>query len=94
MLTEKDSHRISFYDTTSGEQLASVALPDFPHEFVVDAGRRYAYAGHYGVLSGSLNLTGSGVHRNAELYDYAHDARSIAELRTLAAELFAKGRPL
>lgn len=49
VLTEKDSHRISFYDTTSGEQLASVALPDFPHEFVVDAGRRYAYAGHYGV---------------------------------------------
>lgn len=40
------------------------------------------YAGRYGAMTGSLNLTGSGTARNIEIYDYAHDERSIA----LAAE--------
>jgi YVTN family beta-propeller protein len=48
MLIEKRDHCLSFYDTGSGERLARVALPDFPHEFAVDRDRRFAYVGHYG----------------------------------------------
>lgn len=62
LLVEKCSHCISFYDTHSGARLASIALPDFPHEFVVDARRAYAYVGHYGVeTSGHLGAGGSQV---------------------------------
>jgi YVTN family beta-propeller protein len=48
MLIEKRDHCLSFYATDSGERLARIALPDFPHEFAVDRDRRYAYVGHYG----------------------------------------------
>lgn len=51
LLVEKCSHCLSFYAIDSGERVASVALPDFPHEFVVDPQQRYAYVGHYGVES-------------------------------------------
>lgn len=60
LLIEKCSHCLSYYDLDSGERTASVALPPFPHEFVVDPQRRYAYVGHYGVeTSGHL---GDGGH--------------------------------
>lgn len=49
LLVEKCSHCFSTYDLTSGERIASVSLPDFPHEFVVDRRCQYAYVGHYGV---------------------------------------------
>ncbi|MDR6536642.1 YncE family protein [Variovorax soli] len=49
LLVEKCSHCFSYYDIPSGERLHSIALPEFPHEFVVDAARRHAYVGHYGV---------------------------------------------
>ncbi|GKS76246.1 YncE family protein [Acidovorax sp. SUPP950] len=49
LLIEKSSHCISHYDIASGERLHTIALPPFPHEFVVDAAQRYAYVGHYGV---------------------------------------------
>jgi YVTN family beta-propeller protein len=48
MLIEKSDHCLSFYDTESGERLARIALPAFPHEFAVDPGRHYGYVGHYG----------------------------------------------
>lgn len=52
MLVEKSDHRISWYDVETGAAVGRhVALPDFPHEFVVDAENRYAYVGHYGVKS-------------------------------------------
>jgi len=53
-----------------------------------------AYVGRYGALNGSLNLTESGVNQNAELYDYAYDERSIAQLRRICAEHFDRAGPL
>ncbi|SFV12948.1 YncE family protein [Pseudoduganella namucuonensis] len=49
LLVEKCAHAFSFYDLPTGEQLKSIRLPDFPHEFVVDSAGRYAYVGHYGI---------------------------------------------
>lgn len=49
LLVEKCSHCFSYYDIESGERRHSIALEQFPHEFVVDAAKRYAYVGHYGV---------------------------------------------
>lgn len=49
LLVEKCSHCFSTYDLETGERIASVALPDYPHEFVTDAAGRHAYVGHYGV---------------------------------------------
>jgi YVTN family beta-propeller protein len=55
MLVEKSDHRISWYDLDTGRTVGQpVALPDFPHEFVVDAENRYAYVTHYGVKTSSL----------------------------------------
>lgn len=49
LLVEKCSHCFSTYDLESGVRLASVPLPDYPHEFVTDSANRFAYVGHYGV---------------------------------------------
>ena len=60
LLVEKCSHCFSYYDLASGERLHSIALPEFPHEFVVDSAQRYAYVGHYGVeTSGHLGAGGT-----------------------------------
>ncbi|KAF1020541.1 MAG: PE-PGRS family protein PE_PGRS18 [Paracidovorax wautersii] len=62
LLVEKCSHCMSYYDMDSGVRLHSIALPDFPHEFVVDAAQRYAYVGHYGVeTSGHLGAGGTSI---------------------------------
>lgn len=62
LLVEKCSHCFSYYDLESGERLHSIALPEFPHEFVVDAAQRYAYVGHYGVeTSGHLGAGGTSI---------------------------------
>ncbi|XAH25244.1 YncE family protein [Xylophilus sp. GW821-FHT01B05] len=62
LLVEKCSHCFSYYDIASGERMASIALGEFPHEFVVDAARRYAYVGHYGVeTSGHLGHGGTSI---------------------------------
>lgn len=62
LLVEKCSHCFSYYDLDSGQRLHSIALPDFPHEFVVDAAQRYAYVGHYGVeTSGHLGAGGTSI---------------------------------
>ncbi|NTU86332.1 MAG: hypothetical protein HGA45_44555 [Chloroflexales bacterium] len=53
-----------------------------------------AYAGRYGALIGSLNLTGSGVSRNAEIYDYHHDEQGIAQVTGLCRDLFERGDAL
>jgi DNA-binding beta-propeller fold protein YncE len=60
LLVEKCSHCFSWYDIESGERLRSVALPEFPHEFVTDAANRYAYVGHYGIEHSGI--TGAGGH--------------------------------
>lgn len=54
LLVEKCSHAFSFYDPQTGERQHSIALPDFPHEFVTDASNRYAYVGHYGVENSGI----------------------------------------
>ncbi|MEO5796833.1 MAG: YncE family protein [Rhodoferax sp.] len=60
LLVEKCSHCFSYYDIESGTRTHSVQLPEFPHEFVVDAAQRYAYVGHYGVeTSGHLGAGGT-----------------------------------
>lgn len=60
LLVEKCSHCFSYYDIESGERLHSIALEEFPHEFVVDAAKRFAYVGHYGVeTSGHLGHGGT-----------------------------------
>lgn len=62
LLVEKCSHCFSYYDIDSGTRLHSVQLPEFPHEFVVDAAQRYAYVGHYGVeTSGHLGHGGCSI---------------------------------
>jgi len=60
LLVEKCSHCFSYYDIASGKLLKSIPLPDYPHEFVVDAAQKYAYVGHYGVeTSGHLGAGGT-----------------------------------
>jgi DNA-binding beta-propeller fold protein YncE len=60
LLVEKCSHCFSYYDIESGERLHSIALDEFPHEFVVDPAGRFAYVGHYGVeTSGHLGHGGT-----------------------------------
>jgi YVTN family beta-propeller protein len=49
LLVEKCSHAFSYYDIDSGERIRSIPLPAYPHEFVIDSRRKYAYVGHYGV---------------------------------------------
>lgn len=62
LLVEKCSHCFSYYDLASGERLHSIALPNFPHEFVIDSAQRYAYIGHYGVeTSGHLGAGGTSI---------------------------------
>lgn len=62
LLVEKCSHCFSYYDLVSGSRLASVALPDFPHEFVVDSRQKFAYVGHYGIeTSGHLGHGGTSI---------------------------------
>ncbi len=53
-----------------------------------------AYVGRFGALDGSLNLTESGVHQNVELFHYAHDPRSRAELQQLCEDHFTRAEPL
>jgi hypothetical protein len=61
---------------------------------VLSALHAKAYAGRYGALDGSFNLTGSGVNQNIEIYDYRHDQRGIAEIRQKCSELFDQAEVL
>ncbi|WP_310611255.1 YncE family protein [Limnohabitans sp.] len=60
LLVEKCSHAFSFYNLQTGQRETSVALPEYPHEFVVDQAQRYAYVGHYGIEHSGIN--GAGGH--------------------------------
>lgn len=76
LLVEKCSHCFSWYDLESGERLRSLALPEFPHEFVVDSDGRYAYVGHYGVETSGH--TGPGGHAILQV-----DLRSAQLVRSI-----------
>ena len=51
LLVEKSSHCLSYYDTETGDRLKTVALPNFPHEFVLNRDKTIAYIGIYGVVN-------------------------------------------
>jgi len=76
LLVEKCSHCFSWYDLASGERLRSLALPEFPHEFVTDSVNRYAYVGHYGVETSSHS--GPGGHAVLQV-----DLRSAQLVRSI-----------
>ena len=79
LLVEKCSHCFSYYDIASGERLHSIALEEFPHEFVVDAARRFAYVGHYGVeTSGHLG------HGGTRIFQIDLAARTLARTIDIA----------
>ena len=48
---EKNAGKLAFFDAADGTRVGEVALPPYPHEFVVDAPGRFAYVGHYGLPS-------------------------------------------
>lgn len=58
LLIEKSAHRLSCYDIDGGELLHVVPLPEFPHEFTLNADRGIAYIGHYGVANSGSEDTG------------------------------------
>lgn len=58
LLVEKCAHSFSFYDLKTGTCIKNIRLPDYPHEFVVDSERRYAYVGHYGIETQAHNGEG------------------------------------
>jgi DNA-binding beta-propeller fold protein YncE len=76
LLVEKCSHCFSTYDLATGQRIASVALPDFPHEFVTDRANRFAYVGHYGVEHSGIS--GPGGHSIFQI-----DIRSSQLVRTI-----------
>ncbi|MDQ0569907.1 YVTN family beta-propeller protein [Variovorax paradoxus] len=79
LLVEKCSHCFSYYDIASGERLHSIALEAFPHEFVVDAAKRFAYIGHYGVeTSGHLG------HGGTRIFQIDIAARKLARTIDIA----------
>lgn len=76
LLVEKCAHSFSWYDLASGERLRTLRLPDFPHEFVVDAQQRFAYVGQYGVETSGH--TGAGGHTLLQI-----DIRSAELVRSI-----------
>jgi len=79
LLVEKCSHCFSYYDVASGERLHSIQLEEFPHEFVVDAAKRFAYVGHYGVeTSGHLG------HGGTRIFQIDLAARKLARTIDIA----------
>lgn len=79
LLVEKCSHCFSYYDIASGERLHSIGLEEFPHEFVVDAAKRFAYVGHYGVeTSGHLG------HGGTRIFQIDIAARKLARTIDIA----------
>ena len=95
MLVEKSDHRISFYDLETGQRVGrSVSLPEFPHEFVVDADNRYAYVTHYGVKNSGVEGTQG---RSVIVVDIAaqevvHNYDTGEHARPHGIELDASGR--
>ena len=76
LLVEKCSHCFSTYDLATQQRIASVALPDFPHEFVTDSKNEFAYVGHYGVEHSGI--PGAGGHSIFQI-----DIRSSTLVRTI-----------
>lgn len=52
------------------------------------------YAGQFGAMHGSLNLTESGTSRNIEFSSFASDVRTITRLRNEAQKIFESSSPI
>jgi len=79
LLVEKCSHCFSYYDVASGDRLHSIRLEEFPHEFVVDAAKRFAYVGHYGV-----ETSGHPGHGGTRIFQIDLAARKLARTIDIA----------
>lgn len=79
LLVEKCSHCFSYYDLESGKRLHSIALEEFPHEFVVDRAQRFAYVGHYGV-----ETSGHPGHGGTRIFQIDIAARRLARTIDIA----------
>ncbi|TKC88027.1 YncE family protein [Trinickia terrae] len=77
LLVQKCAHTFSFYDLESKAALAHIVLPNFPHEFAVDAHRRFAYVGIFGIET-AWSRGHQGDHRIAviDLHERTH-ARTL-----------------
>jgi len=49
VVVQKDDHSLGYYDFLTGVELRRVAVPAYPHEFVVSADGRFAYSCHFGL---------------------------------------------
>ena len=94
MLIEKCSHCVSWYDIDTGERQGRLALPDFPHEFVVDKDYKYAYVGIYGVQNSGIDGTDgrSVVVVDIENQSIAHTYELGEHARPHGIDLDAQGR--
>jgi DNA-binding beta-propeller fold protein YncE len=85
LLVQKCAHTFSFYDLDSGAASAHIVLPNYPHEFVVDPARRFAYVGLFGIET-AWTRGHEGDHRIAVI-----DLHSRRHVRTL--DLWPYRRP-
>ncbi len=85
LLVQKCAHTFSFYDLDSGTASAHIVLPNYPHEFVVDPARRFAYVGLFGIET-AWTRGHEGDHRIAVI-----DLHSRRHVRTL--DLWPYRRP-
>nr|WP_116322543.1 YncE family protein [Cupriavidus sp. P-10] len=84
LLIEKSAHTFSIYDAETGEVVRRIPMPAgalYPHEFVVDSSRRYAYIGHYGVQNSGIE--GVGGNRI-----FVIDLKQMVHVRTLRTDAF------
>lgn len=66
LLVQKCAHTFSFYDLDTKTALKHIVLPNFPHEFTVDASNRFAYVGIFGIET-AWSRGHEGDHRIAEI---------------------------
>jgi len=94
MLIEKCSHCVSWYDIDTGALQGRLELPQYPHEFVVDADFKYAYVGHYGVQNSGIDGTSgrSVIVVDIEKQAIAHTYDLGEHARPHGIELDAQGR--
>lgn len=58
LVMEKNQRGLGWYDPASGRRIGGVALPEFPHEMVLDADARHVFVGHYGLFNSAATGTG------------------------------------
>lgn len=79
LLVQKCAHTFSFYDLDTKVALKHIVLPNFPHEFTVDATRRFAYVGIFGIET-AWTRGEDGDHRIAEIDLRQHKLTRMLDL--------------